>query len=184
MEDAYFARDMLRNEFVEKTAAERGVEMLLAKIKGRPFQTEIEGEKSRAVEPPAPIEDLASSEIALISDGGIVPKGNPDRFKSRANAVWAAYQIGKLFPESSSSFDIDIAHTGYHAVYVMEDPCRLAPVDALRDMERKGIIRKLHSMFYSTSGNATQQRDCMKMGKEIAEELKNKGVNGAILTST
>lgn len=182
-EDGYFPRDMLKNEYAEKTTAERGVDMLLAKIKGMPFQTEVEGPKVQVIQPPPPVKDLSVCEVALISDGGLAPKGNPDRFSTRANKIWATYEIVQLFPEDYSS-DFDILHTGYHPAYIMENPNRLVPVDVMRDLEKEGIIGKLHRTFYSTSGNATMQGDCRKMGEEIAEQFKKRGINGAILTST
>jgi glycine reductase complex component B subunit gamma len=183
-EFGYFVRDLVRNEFTEKSQAERAVEMLLAKIKGEPFQTETEIPKYKTVEPPPPITAIGSSEIALISDGGLTLKGNPDHFNARGDNSWAEYEIESFFPEDGSSVDYEITHTGYHPVHVMEDTNRLVPVDVMRELEKNGIIGKLHPTFYSTSGNAASKACCMTIGEEIANELKKKGVSGAILTST
>lgn len=183
-DDGYFPREMLRNEYTEKTSAERGVEMLLAKIRGESFQTEAEGPKLQAIEPPPPIKDIAASEIALLSDGGLAPKGNPDGFRTRGNEAWGTYEVASLFPEGSPPVDHEIVHTGYSIVYVMDDPNRLMPVDVMHDLETEGIIGKFHNTLYSTSGNATLQARCREMGEEIVEQLKEKGVDGAILTST
>jgi glycine reductase len=183
-EDRYFSRGILRNEFSEKTSAERGVDMLLAKLKGEPFQSEAEGPKIQDTQPPPPIKDLSSCEIALISDGGLTKRGNPDGFKGRGNTVWAAYAIEDFFPDDCSSTDYEIVHTGYYPVNVLDNPNRLVPVDVMRELERDGVIGKLHRIFYSTSGNATIQERCREMGEEIVGQLKDKGVDGAILTST
>lgn len=184
LEDGYFPRGMVRNEFTEKTSAERAIDMLLAKLKGEPFQTELEITKFELIQPPAPVgKDLRLCEIALISDGGLVPKGNPHGMRGRGNLVWAAYEIDRFLPEEYSSTNYEVAHTGYYPVHVLENPNRLVPVDVMRELEREGIIRKLYPFFYSTSGNATASSRCREMGEEILRELKAKGVDGAILTS-
>jgi glycine reductase len=66
----------------------------------------------------------------------------------------------------------------------MEDTNRLVPIDVMRELENEGIIGKLHPVFYSTSGNGASQECCMRIGEEIAEELKKRGIDGAMLTST
>jgi glycine reductase len=184
-QDGYFQRGILKNEYTEKTAAERSVDMLLAKLKGETFQAEAERPQFEAIEPAHPIrKDLSSCEIALISDGGLVPKGNPDGLRSRGNIFWATYEIEKFLPEKYLSADYEIAHSGYFPVHVLENPNRLVPVDVLRDLEKEGIIGKLHPFFYSTSGNATIQARCKEIGDEMAEQLKKKRINGVIHTST
>jgi len=184
-EDGYFPRGILKNEYTEKTAAERSVEMLLAKLHGTVFQTEAERPQFEDIQPPPPIQkELGSCEIALISDGGLVPKGNPDGLRSRGNTIWAIYEIEGFLPEQYQSSDYEVAHSGYFPVHVLENPNRLVPVDVLRDLEKKGVIKKLHPFFYSTSGNATIQERCSEIGEEMAEELIKKGVHGVIQTST
>ena len=183
-EEGYFPRDLVKNQYTERTQAERAVDMMLAKLKREPFQTETDLPKFQALEPPPPINNLSSAEIALVSDGGLTLKGNPNNFSGRGDNSWAAYKIESFFPEDGSSLEYEIAHTGYHPVYVMEDTNRLVPVDAMRELEKEGVIGKLHPTFYSTSGNAASKECCQKIGNEIAEELKENGVGGAILTST
>jgi glycine reductase len=183
--NGYFARGMLKNELCERTGAERGIDMLLAKIQGRPFKTEIELPKRRVSQPAPPIKKhLADCEIALISDGGLVPKGNPDGLKGRGNLTWATYEIDGFLPENYSAFRYEVVHTGYFPVQVLENPNRLVPADVMRELARGGFIGKLHPLFYSTSGNATDPKICDEMGEEIAKQLKDKRVDGAILTST
>ena len=184
-EDGYFPRGLVKNEYDEKPSAERAVDMLLAKLHDKPFQTELAMPKFETIQPPPPLsKDLGSCEIALISDGGLVPKGNPDGLSGRGNLVWATYEIERFLPEDFSTADYEIAHTGYAPVHILENPNRLVPIDVMRDLEKEGIIGKLHPVFYSTSGNATMLKRCREMGEEIKEQLKNKGVDAAILTST
>jgi len=184
-EDHYFPRGLIKNEIVDKTAAERSVEMLLAKLQERPFQTEAKRPELQPFYPSPPIgRDLSDCEIALISDGGLVPKGNPDRLRSRGNLIWAKYRIETFWPREFPAAALEVSHTGYFPVHVLEDPNRLVPVDILRDLEKEGIIGRLHPFFYSTSGCTTSQARCQEMGEEIAKELWEKKVDGVILTST
>jgi betaine reductase len=183
-EDGYFARGILKNEYTEKTSAERGVDMLLAKIRGEPFTSEVIPPKFDKVDPPSSIKDPSSCEIALVSDGGLCPKGNPHGLSGRGNTVWCTYEIESFFSEQKKSSDYEIVHTGYFPVEVLENPYRLVPVDAMRDLEREGKIKKLHPTFFCTSGNATVAQVCAKMGNEMAVELKKREVQAVILTST
>jgi glycine reductase len=184
-EDGYFPRGVVKNEYTEKTAAERGVDMLLAKLAGRPFETELPLPAEPGFTPAPPIKKpLSRCEIALVSDGGLVPKENPHGMRGRGNLVWAAYELDTFLPDNFASEDYYIAHTGYYSVYVLEDPNRMVPADTMRELEREGVIGKLHPLFYSTSGNGTVRNRCWEMGTEIVKSLQEKGVDGAILTST
>ena len=157
--------------------------MLLLKLKNLPFETEIALRKVQHTVPPPPVEDMSRCEIALISDGGLVPRGNPDRFRSRGNKLFAAYKTEDLLPGKEWSSRWEIAHTGYSNKEILADPTRLVPVDILKELENEKRIGKLHPHFYSTSGNATLSEDCQRMGEQIADQLKRSGVGGAILTS-
>lgn len=183
-EDGYFPRGVVRNEYTEKTAAERGVDMLLAKLGGRDFVNELPLPKFEKVPPPLPVTNLAASEIALVSDAGLCPKGNPHGLSGRGNKVWCTYEIDSLFEKDSAKVDLEVVHTGYFPVEVLENPFRMVPVDVLRDMEQEGTIGKLHPTYFCTSGNATVAKTCQKMGEEIATELSNRGIQAVILTST
>ena len=150
----------------------------MAKLKGEPFESEVICEAFEIVPPPAPIEDPSKCDIALISDGGLVPKGNPDRLPTRSNLKWGSYDIESLF------CDYEIAHAGYLNDHVLERPDRLVPYDVMKEMEEEGKIGKLHRTFFSTSGNCTVARRCGEMGEEMGVEFKKAGVAAAILTST
>lgn len=183
-EYGYFPRIILRNEYTNQTAAERSVDKLLSKLRGEPFESEVILPKFEKVAPPVPIKDLRACEFVLVSDGGLVPKGNPDGLSGRGNLRWTTYNIDTFLPEAFKSSDYEIAHTGYFPVQILEDPNRLVPVDVMRDLIREGKVGKLHSSFFSTSGNATVSRRCAEMGDEMGEEMKKRSVNAVILTST
>jgi glycine reductase len=181
-EEGYFPRGYLRNEVSDQVGAERVVSMLLAKLHGELFESEVSLPRYDRVESAPGIKDLASATIALVTDGGLVPKGNPDRIEDRAATRFGAYSLkgnNVLAPD-----DYEVTHVGYTPVYVLQDPDRLVPVDVMRDLEKEGIIGKLHETFYSTAGAVNIVENVKRMGQAIARELKKEGVSGVILTST
>jgi betaine reductase len=181
-DEGYIPRGILRDEFVEKSAAERLVEMLVAKTKGEPFESEFTSPAFPAVPAPAPVTDLSKARVAIVTDGGLVPKGNPDDISPYAATNWGAYDIADL--DDLKGDDYEVSHRGYDTRYVEQDPDRLVPVDALRDLEKAGVVGKLHERFVSTSGLANPLANSRRLGREIAQRLKQEGVDAVILTST
>ena len=181
-EAGYYPRGVLKNEDTDESAAARAVEMLLLKIQGRPFVSEVSvpsvGQAVRA----APIADMREATIALVTDGGLVPRGNPDGIEIRA-----ASRFGRTPLEGLDSLDpagYEIVHAGYSHEHVLKDPHRLVPLDVMRELEAEGVIRRVHPVLYTTNGVGSVLEKVKKMGKEIAEELIRSSVQGAILTST
>lgn len=181
-EASYFPRGRLVQEIVDKPAAERAVDMLLAKLAGKPFRSEVPLPSFKPVDPPPPVPDPARATVALVTDGGLVPAGNPDKIEGFAATRWGAYPIAEK--ESLDPEDYDISHGGYDDRYVKEDPNRLLPLDVAREFEKEGKIGRLHERFLSTSGLANPIENSRRMGREMAEHLIEVGVNAVILTST
>lgn len=182
VEEGYLRRGLIRDEFVAETAARRLVNMLMARVKGEPFESEMVPTSFEPIPMPPAVKDLSKAKLMLVTDGGLVPKGNPDKIEGRAATRWGAYSIEGL--DDLKGEDYEISHGGYDPRFVQEDPDRLVPLDALREMERKRIIGKLHAEFISTSGLANPLSNTRRMGKEMAEKVKREGVDAVILTST
>jgi glycine reductase len=126
------------------------------------------------------VPDLAHAKVALVTDGGLVPAGNPDGIEVSAATKFAAYPLeDRLDPAG-----YEVSHGGYDNRYVKEDPHRLVPVDVARELEREGRIGELHGEFVTTTGLANPVNNSRRMGKEIAEKLRAAGVDAVILTST
>ena len=181
-EEGYIPQGRRVNVWKEKTGAIRAVEMLLKKMKGEEFTTELPMPIFDKIDPASPIEDIKTSTIALVTSGGIVPKGNPDHIEAANATKFGKYDINNL--NDLNSADFETVHGGYDPVYALEDPDRVLPLDAMRDLEKDGVIGKLHDSFYSTVGNTTAVTSAEKFGKKIGEELLEAGVDGVILTST
>jgi glycine reductase complex component B subunit gamma len=180
--EGYFARGLTHNALTETSAAERATAMLLEKLSGRPITSEVPRPAFTPVRAPARVPDMRRAVIALVTDGGLVPRGNPDGIESLAATRYGAYEITGLTGLDPNQYDN--VHRGYDTTYVKQDPHRLVPVDVARELEKAGAVGKLHDVVYSTTGVATTLAHSQRMGREIAAKLKAAGVTGVILTST
>ena len=181
-EEGYIARGIRVNMFAEKRGATRAVEMLVAKLKGEEFATEYPMPAFDRVAPNQPVIDMSKATIAIVTSGGIVPKGNPDRIESSSAQKYGKYDISKF--DDLTEADHETAHGGHDPVYANLDPDRVIPVDVLRDLEKEGVIGKLHDFFYSTVGNGTSVASSKQFAAAIAEDLLAAKVDAVILTST
>ncbi len=181
-EDKYIPRGVRRNYFSEERGATRAVNMLLKKLKGEEFTTEYPMPDFDRVDPNPAIKDLSNIKIAIVTSGGIVPKGNPDRIESSSASKYGKYDISQF--DDLTEADHETAHGGYDPVYANIDPDKVIPVDVLRDMEKEGIIGELHRYFYTTVGNGTSVANSKKFASDFSKELIADGVDAVILTST
>jgi glycine reductase len=180
--EGYFARGVTRNVVTGASAADRATAMLLDKLAGRPFASEVPRPAFPSVPAPRLVKTLEGATIALVTDGGLVPQGNPDGIEALNATRYGAYSIeGKASLEAAQ---YDNPHRGYDTSWVKQDPHRLVPVDVARELEQSGVIGKLHETVYSTVGVATTLAHSARMGQEIAEKLRAAGVDAVILTST
>lgn len=180
--EGYIERGYRKNYFTEKRGSQRAVDMLIKKLKGEDFETEYPMPNFDRVEPSKSIKDINKAAIALVTSGGIVPKGNPDHIEASSASKYGKYNISDIDDLTDETHET--AHGGYDPVYANEDPDRVLPIDVLRELEKEGRIGKLHNYFYSTVGNGTSVANSKAFAKEIGEELKRDGVDAVIITST
>ena len=155
--------------------------MLLDKLAGRPFVTELPrpryGSRGAGAAGGAGV-----ARIALVSSGGVVPRGNPDRLEASTATKWLAYSIA--------------GHDTLTARGVRVHPCRLRhlqrqsrppprrPAGRLPRPGGRGRIGALDDTYYATVGNLTPVASAERFAREIAGQLRADGVQAVLLTAT
>ncbi len=182
LKEGYLPTGHRYNEYHEKTGARRVTDILLDKLYGRPFHTEVPLRGFEQVPPAAKVENMEETTVALITTGGLVPVGNPDKLKQAFSVSYGKYDITGI--NSLDKGVYESIHGGYDTTDASNDPHRLVPLDAMRDLEAEGKIASIFPYFYTTCGVGTNVETSKEMGKSIAEDLKKSGVRAAILTST
>ena len=183
-EEGYYTRGIRHQVWREDkvNATDRVIDMLLKKISGEDYVTELPIPKVDIVPVAAPIVDLSKAKIAVLTSGGIVPVDNPDRIQSASATRWGKYDVTGMDRLEGGIFKT--IHAGYDPAAADADPNVCVPIDALRAYETEGKINELYPFFYSTVGTGTTQGEAARMGKEIVAELLAAGVDGVIMTST
>lgn len=181
-EDNYMPNGKRVNFFEDKRGAERAVEMLVKKLNGKEYETEYPMPSFDRVAPGAAIVDMAHAKIALVTSGGIVPKGNPDHIESSSASKYGQYDIEGVMDLTEETYET--AHGGYDPVYANQDADRVLPVDIVEEFIKEGKIGSLHKYFYTTVGNGTAVASASKYAKEIGQKLVDDHVDAVILTST
>ena len=181
-EEGYFPRGVRRNLRLEAGAAERAVEMLLAKLAGRSYRSELPIARFHTVPPASPLAALSGALVALVTESGVVPSGNPDRLETWNASKWFKYSIAGLADLERGQFQA--WHGGCDTTWTNDDPDRAVPLDAARALEKQGVIGRLHDDYYVTTGNMANIKTMARIGAEMAQDMKAHGIQGAILTAT
>lgn len=179
--EGYIPTGHRRNEIDQRSAAERVVDMLIKKIKGEPFRTEIPLRADEKVAPAPAIQDPSKIKFGLITTGGLVPKGNPDKIRQYSATSYGTYDID---PATFTAENYESVHGGYDTTLVNENPQRLIPYKAASALKEEGIIGDVTSYFLATCGIGTNVSMARKLGAAMAAQLKADGVGGVFLTST
>lgn len=181
-EEGFLPRGMRRDVWHEQTGADRAIALLLRKLAGQPYRSELPIEVFDSVAPAPPLAQLAGARIALVTTGGIVPRGNPDRLREYNSVTWRPYSIAGLNDLTADAWEP--IHGGYDSTWAREDPDRVVPVDALRLLERAGTFGALDDRLYVMVGVGTSVGNARRFGEEIARDLQERDVQGVILTAT
>ena len=180
--DGYMPRGARRVHDRGRPGYQRALDMLLDKLHGRSYRSEVPYAAPERVPPAPPIADLSRARIAMVTTGGLVRKGNPDKQVS-ANAVrYHRHTVAEL--ESLSSSDWEAYHAGYFNHLVNSNPNYILPLSFLRDLERQGKIGRVHEHIYALPGVSTPVAVSAGHGRSIAADLKAGGVDGALLVAT
>lgn len=181
--EGYFPRGIRKEVPYEggKNAADRAIDMLLAKLAGLPYVSEYKVEQEEQVEP-LPSIDMTGKRVAFMTTSGFVPVGNPDRIPSGSCTHYGKYFVGEQ--EELKSGEWISIHGGYNVSYAAENPMLLVPWDALRQHLKDGHFSYLYPYVYSLSGNQTAKGDAIRMAGEILAEFRKDGIDAVIVGST
>jgi glycine reductase len=160
----------------------RVLDMLKAKLRGQPFATEVPILVPERVSPAPPIADLSTATIALVTTGGLVRKGNPDKQVSANATRYFRHDVSEL--ESLSGKDWEAYHAGYFNHIVNKNPNYILPLSFMRDLERKGEIGGIYPHIYALPGVSTPVAQARRMGSDVARELQEARVAGCLLVAT
>ncbi|MBI4319766.1 MAG: glycine/betaine/sarcosine/D-proline family reductase selenoprotein B [Chloroflexi bacterium] len=166
---------------VGEIGARRAVNMLLAKLQGRPYATEMPVQSFDSVAPAPPVRCLREATVALLTTSGTVPRGNPDGFRLNIAERWGHYPIAGL--TSLDPDDWQLMHGGFNTAFAEADKHLVLPLDAARELEGHAFGR-LHPEFVSLTGVGTPVGNARRLGSEIASFLKEAGVDAGLLVST
>ena len=182
--EGYYERGIRHQVWREdkRPASDRVVEMLIKKLNGEPFNTELPIPKADRVPIATAIKDLSKSNIAVVNTGGIVPMDNPDRIQSASATRWGRYNIEGIDDLKGGIYKT--IHAGFDPAAADADPDVIVPIDALRAYEKEKKIGKLHNYFYSTVGTGTTQAEAARMAKEMIPYLREDNVDAILLVST
>jgi glycine reductase complex component B subunit gamma len=181
-DEGFLPRGLRRDVWHEQTGAERAIALLKRKLAQQPYRSELPIEVFDSVPPAPPLARIAGARIALITTGGIVPRGNPDRLREYNSVTWRPYSIAGLDDLTADAWEP--IHGGYDSTFARADPDRVVPVDALRALERAGAFGALDDRLYVTVGVGTSVGNARRFGEEIARDLRDREVDGVILTAT
>lgn len=180
--EGYLPRGIRQPGLREKPAADRAIDMVFKKMRGEPYKTELPVELPDRVEPAPPITDLTTARIGLVTSGGLVPVGNPDRLPGGPSQVWFKYEIGHL--PTLRAGEWESVHVGFFTDHVNRNPNYVLPLNVMRALEDRRSIGSIYPKYLTTSGRGTTVADSRRIGKEMADELVQGDVDAVIMVAT
>ena len=172
-EEGYISRGLLRDQLGDKTAATRMIDMLIAKMNGEKFDSEMLPNAFAPVPMPARIEDMSKARLMIITDGGLVPKGNPDKIREAPRRrVGASYSIEGC--DDLRSEEYEVSHGGYDTTVALHGRSRPfgAPSTPCASWKKSGVDRRAaRGVSSATCGRVEPtHRTPADMGREMAAE--------------
>jgi glycine reductase len=180
--EGFLPRGVRRVYVREAPGHVRALDMLAAKLSGRTFRTEVPIHVPERVSPAPPIADLARATIALVTTGGLVRKGNPDKQVASNATRYFRHSVAEL--QSLTGSDWEAYHSGYFNHIVNKNPNYILPLSFLRDLEQKGEVGRVYPWIYALPGVSTPVAQAKRMGADIARELREGRVDGCLLVAT
>lgn len=181
-DEGYLSRGLRKLAWREEPGYLRAVNLLARKLRGQPFLSEVPFQPPERVPPASPIADLTRASIVLVSTGGLIPKGNPDRQSSGNADQYFSYSIEGL--PMLTPDDWEAYHGGYYNLIASQNPNYILPLLQMRQFEAEGVVGQVFPRIFTLPGVSTPVAKSQRLGREIASELSEAGVDGAILVAT
>lgn len=182
-EEGYVPTGLRRETVHERYGYERAVDMIVARLSGKAFVSEMMLTGYDVIVPAPPVKDLRNAVIGLVSSGGLVPRGNEDRLVGSKAEQFFKYDISEIDSLDVESWES--VHGGFGTLILnTKDPNYAMPLSTVRYLEKKGAIKGVYPQFFTTTGNGTAVNSARRMGREIAAELKANNVDGVLLVAT
>ena len=178
----FIPRGKRRAIMVERAGYQRAVTMLLDKMSGMSYSSEIHVISPGRVKPAPPVSNLEECKLGMVTTGGLIPKGNPERETSGHPDRYFKYSIDKI--DEMVSDDWEAFHGGYYNITSSENPNYILPLPAVRELERTGVVGSVSPTIFTMPGVGTPIEKARRFGAEIAKELEEQGVNCCILVAT
>ncbi len=180
--EGYLPRGTRRVNDRHQPGYKRALDMLQAKLRNDAFVTEVPIHIPERVIPATPLTDLSRATIGMVTTGGLVRKGNPDKQVSANATRYYRHSVAEL--SSLSDKDWEAYHAGYFNHIVNSNPNYILPLNFLRDLEAAGSLNHVFEWMYALPGVSTPVAISRSMGQTIAEDLKAGGVDGCLLVAT
>ena len=180
--EGFIPRGKRRSVLVEQPGHKRAVQMLLDKMRGVKHVSEIPVIAPGRVKPAPRVTNLETSRLGMVTTGGLIPKGNPQRQTSGNPDHYFRYSIENI--NEMVSDDWEAFHGGYYNITSSENPNYILPLPAVRELEKMGAIGSVSPTIFTMPGVGTPIEKAKRFGAEIARELEEEGVNCCILVAT
>jgi glycine reductase len=180
--EGYLPRGQRRMIVREEPGYKRAVDMLVRKLNGQSYQSEVPFQPPEAVPPAAPVLDMGRATVALITTGGLIPKGNPDRQTSGNPDRYFTYSVEGL--AALTGDDWEAFHGGYYNQISSDNPNYILPLSHLRKLEADGVVGSVFHEIIAMPGVSTPVAKSKRLGVQMAGEFKEAGVNACILVAT
>ncbi len=121
---------------------------------------------------------LSESKVAVLSTGGVYIEGQKP---FDTDGDWSYREI----PLDTPLDQLRVAHTHYDTTGVAEDVDSVLAMHRLLDMEAEGMVGEALTPTYSFMGYIPDPSGLMEVtGPEVAERLKDDGVDGVVIGTT
>ena len=136
--------------------------MLQAKLRGEAFVTEVPMHAPERVTPATPIADLSRATMALVTTGGLVRKGNPDRQVASNATRYYRHTVAELRSLSGNGWEA--YHSGYFNTLLTPTPTIFCRSISCAIWKTKAPLR-CYEWIYALPGVSTPVAIARRLGK-------------------